>query len=78
MIGWEDDRVSVHIELGAEVVQNLVGRGGETTSSSEGKVGGDEKIGEVLIVDFAGDGSVVAHGARVLEHSAVIGGVDPD
>ncbi len=79
MVGrLEDGGVSVHIELGAEVVQNLVGRGGETPSGSEGKVGGDEKIGDVLSVDFAGDGSVVTRGAGILEHSAVIGGVDPD
>jgi hypothetical protein len=64
--------------LGAEVVENLVGWRGETTGGSEGKVGGDEKIGEVLSVDFAGDGSVVARGAGILEHSAVVGGVDPD
>ncbi len=54
---------SVHIDLGAEVVENLVGWRGETTGGSEGKVGGDEKIGEVFGVDFAGDGGVVAGGA---------------
>jgi hypothetical protein len=32
---------SVHIELGAEVVQNVVRRGIETTSGGEGKVGGN-------------------------------------
>ncbi len=54
---------SVHKELGAEVVENLVGWRGETTSGSEGKVSGDEKIGEVFGVDVAGDGGVVAGGA---------------
>ncbi len=54
---------SVHIELCAEVVENLVGWRGETTSGSEGKVGGNEKIGEVFGVDFAGDRGVVASGA---------------
>jgi hypothetical protein len=78
LVGWDDGGMSVHIGLGAEVVQNLVRRGGETTSGSEVKVGGDEKIGEVLSVDFAGDGSVVARGAGILEYSAVVGGVDPD
>jgi hypothetical protein len=68
----------MEIETDVGVVQSLVGRGGEMTSGSEGKVSDDEKIGEALSVDFAGDGSVVARGAGILEHSAVIGGVDPD
>ncbi len=41
----------------------MVGRSGETTGGSEGKVGGNEEIGEVFGVDFAGDGGVVASGA---------------
>ena len=56
----------------------MVGRSVETTSGSEGKVGGNEEIGEVFIVDFAGDGGVVTSGAGVLEYRAIIGGVDPD
>ena len=59
-VGQTVDGGSVHVELGAEVMENLVGWRGETTSGSEGKVGGNEKIGEVFGVDFAGDGGVVA------------------
>jgi hypothetical protein len=36
---------SVHMELGAEVVQNFVRRGVETASGGEGKVGGNEEVG---------------------------------
>ncbi len=56
----------------------MVGRGVETTSGGEGEVGSNEEIGEILGVDFAGDGGVVAGGARVLEHGARVRGFDPD
>ena len=59
------------------MVENLVGGGVETTSGGEVEVGGHEKIGEVLSVDFTGDGVVVAGGARVFEDSSAIG-CDPD
>jgi hypothetical protein len=68
----------VDVELGAEMVENVVGWGVETTSGGEVEVGGHEEIGEVLGVDLAGDGGVVASGARVFEDGARVGGVDPD
>jgi hypothetical protein len=46
----------VDIELGAEMVENVVGWGVETTSGGEMEVGSHEEIGEVLGVDLAGDG----------------------
>ncbi len=60
------------------MVENSVGGGVETTSGGEVEVGSHEKIGEVLSVDFAGDGVVVAGGARVLEDRARVSGVNPD
>ena len=60
------------------MVENVVGGGVETTSGGEVEVGSHEKIGEVLSVDFAGDGVVVAGGARVLKDCARVSGVNPD
>ena len=68
----------VNVELGAEMVEDVVGWGGETASGGEVEVGSHEKIGEVLGLNLAGDGGVVASGAGVLENGARVGGVDPD
>ncbi len=48
----------VDVELGAEVVEDVIGRSVETTSGGEGEMGTNEEIGEVLGVDFAGDWGV--------------------
>jgi hypothetical protein len=68
----------VDVELGAEMVEDVVGWGVETTSGGEVEVGSHEEIGEVLGVNLAGDGGMVASGAGVLENGARVGGVDPD
>ncbi len=60
------------------MVEDLVGWGVETTSGGEVEVGSHEEIGEVLSVNLAGDGGVIASGAGVLENGARVGGVDPD
>ena len=55
------------------MVQELVGLAGETASGGEGKVSGNEEVGEIFVGDFAGDGAVVAGRARGLEDSLVVG-----
>ena len=49
----------------------------ETTSGSEGKVGGNQEVGEVGSVDLAGDSMVVAGRAGFFQDSLAIGG-NPD
>ena len=55
------------------MVQELVGLAGETASGGEGKVSGNEEVGEIFVCDFAGDGAVVASRARGLEDGLVVG-----
>ena len=55
------------------MMQELVGLAGETASGGEGKVSGNEEVGEIFVGDFAGDGAVVAGRARWLENSLVVG-----
>jgi hypothetical protein len=45
----------------------------ETTSGSEGKVGGNQEVGEVGSVDLSGDSMVVAGRAGVFQDSLAIG-----
>ncbi len=45
----------------------------EATGGSEGEVGGNQQVGEVVRVDLAGDGGVVAGRAGVLENGPVVG-----
>jgi hypothetical protein len=49
----------------------------ETTGRSKDEVGGNQEVGDVCRVDFAGDCVVVAGRARVLEHGPSIRR-DPD
>ena len=54
------------------MVQELVGLAGETASGGEGKVSGNEEVGEIVVGDFAGDGAVIAGWARWFENSLVV------
>ena len=46
------------------MVQELVGLAGETAGGGEGKVSGNEEVGEIFVGDFAGNGAVVAGGEK--------------
>ena len=46
----------------------------EATGGSEGEVGGNQQVREVVRVDLAGDGGVVAGRAGIPEYSTVVGG----
>ncbi len=46
----------------------------ETAGGSEGKVGGSQQVVQVVRVDFAGDGGVVAGRAGVFQDGSGVGG----
>ncbi len=54
------------MELVQEVVEELVGRTREATGGGESEGRSNEKVGQVLGGDFAGDGVVIAGRAGVL------------
>jgi hypothetical protein len=56
----------VNVELVREVVEELVGRTGEATGRGESEMCSNEKVGQVLRGDLAGDGVVIAGRAGVL------------
>ena len=56
----------VDVELVREVVEELVGGTGETTGRGESEMCSNEKVGQVLRGDLAGDGVVIAGRAGVL------------
>ncbi len=75
--GGGNDRPLIDVELVFEVEEETRRLASEATRGCEGKMGGHKKIWDVGSVDFAGDSSMVAGGAGVLEDSAAIGG-NPD
>ena len=56
----------------------MVGGCSQTARVGEGEMGGHEEVRQVVIVDFASDGSVAARGAGVLQHGFVVLRVDPN
>ena len=76
--GWvEMLELSVNGQLVSQVVENLVGRGGQTAGVGKGEMGSDEEVWEVVGVDVSSDGLVVASGASVFENSLVVAGINP-
>ncbi len=65
------------MELITKVMEELVGKMGESAGGGEREVGGNEKVGQVLGGDFAGDGAVVAGRASVFE-DCLVGGREPE
>ncbi len=61
--GGED---SVSVKLVAEMEEKASRLTREATGGSEGEVGGNQQVVEVVRVDLAGDGGVVAGRAGVL------------
>ncbi len=61
------------MELVRQVMNELIGRTGQTAGCGEGEVGGHEEVGEVFDRDFAGDAEVVAGRANVLQDGLVGG-----
>ncbi len=57
---------SVSVELVVEMEEKASRLTREATGGSEGEVGGNQQVGEVVRVDLAGDGGVVAGRAGVL------------
>ena len=62
------------MELVVKVEEKACRLARETASGGEGEVGSDQEVRNVLGVDFARDGLVVAGGASVFHDGAVIGG----
>ena len=62
------------MELVAEVEEKACRLARETAGVGEGKVGGDEEIVDVVVVNLSGDGFVVAGRASVAENGALVGG----
>ena len=67
----------IDVELVFEVEEETRRLASKATRECESEMWCHKKIGDVGSVDFAGDSSVVAGGAWVLEYSAAIGG-NPD
>jgi hypothetical protein len=65
--------LSVNVELVRKVVEDLVGGTGEATGRGESEVCSNEKVGQVLRGDLAGDGVVIAGRAGVLQNGLVVG-----
>ena len=59
-------------------MQNLVRGSVQTASVGEDKMSRNEEVGEIVSGDVAGDGLVVASGARVVQYGFVVAGVYPD
>ncbi len=59
-------------------MKDVVGGCGETAGVGESKVGGDEKVGDVLRGDVARDRLMTAGWADVLEKGFVVCRVDPN
>ncbi len=53
-------------------MEELVGRTGEATGGGEREVGSNEKVGQVLGGDFAGDRMVIAGRAGVFQDGLVV------
>ncbi len=62
------------MELVAKVEEEACRIARETVSGCEGEVGSDQEVSDVLSVNFAIDGLVVAGRASVFQDSAVVGG----
>ncbi len=78
VVGGERGRGgSVDMKLFTQMEEEAGRFTGETASGSKDKVGGNQEIGDVGGVDFAGDSRVVAGWACVLEDGPSIGG-EPD
>jgi hypothetical protein len=64
--GWRWSRWRlIDVELITKVMEELVGKTGQSAGGGEREVGGNEKVGHVLDGDFAGDGAVVSGRASV-------------
>jgi hypothetical protein len=62
------------VKLVAEMEEKASRLMRETAGGGKGKVGGNQQGVDVVRVDVACDGLVVAGGAGVLEYSPVVGG----
>ena len=71
-------RLSVNGQLILQVVEDVVGWGGQAASVGKGQVGSDEEVGQVISGDIAGDRLVVAGRAGVFEDGFVVARVDRD
>ncbi len=71
-------RLSVNGQLILQVVEDVVGWGGQAARVGKGQVGSDEEVGQVISGDIAGDRLVVAGRAGVVENGFVVARVDPD
>ena len=69
--GWSRWRL-IDVELITKVMEEVVRKAGQSAGGGETEVGGNEKVGQVLGGDLAGDGAVVASEARWLENSLVV------
>ena len=67
------ETTSVSVELVAKMEEEACRLARETASGGEGEVGSDQEVSEVLSVNFARDGLVVAGRASVFQDSAVVG-----
>ncbi len=64
----------IDVKLVAKVEEKAGRLAREAAGAGEGKVGGDQEVVDVVVVDLAGDGLVVAGGASVAEDSSLVGG----
>ena len=70
--GWSRWRL-IDVELITKVMEEVVRKAGQSAGGGETEVGGDEKVGQVLGGDLAGDGAVVAGRASVFQDGLVVG-----
>ena len=68
------ETTSVSVELIAKVEEEACRLARETAGVGEGKVGGDQEIVDVVVVDLAGDCFVIAGRASVAEDESLVGG----
>ena len=64
----------IDVELVAKVEEKACRLARETAGAGEGKVGCDQEIVDIVVVDLAGDCLVVAGGAIVSEDGSLVGG----